>query len=119
MSTSTTSAAESAVPGLAGPLATARFAVIDVETSGLSSSRHRVLQIAVVQVSGDGTVESRWDTLLRAPWRPLGARRIHGHTAHRVADAGAGAGKNRHGGCCCHVISSYILADGCTGGTLQ
>jgi DNA polymerase-3 subunit epsilon len=51
---------------------------VDVETSGLSSRRHRVLQIGVVQVTGDGVVQSRWDTLLRAPWRPLGGRRVHG-----------------------------------------
>ena len=33
------------------------FAVVDLETSGLSSRRHRVLQIGVVTVHADGTVE--------------------------------------------------------------
>src|SRR6476659_4623573 len=61
-----------------GPIAATRFAVLDVETSGLRPDRHRVLQIGVVRVLGDGTVIDRWDTLLRAPWRPLGGRDIHG-----------------------------------------
>src|SRR5262245_1351606 len=64
--------------GAAHPLAAVPFTVVDVETSGLSSRRHRVLQLGVVQVRGDGTVEGRWSTLLRAPWRPLGGRGIHG-----------------------------------------
>jgi DNA polymerase III epsilon subunit-like protein len=61
-----------------GPVASTRFAVLDVETSGLRPDRHRLLQIGVVRVLGDGTVIDRWDTLLRAPWRPLGGRDIHG-----------------------------------------
>jgi DNA polymerase-3 subunit epsilon len=64
--------------GPAGGLAAIPFAVVDVETSGLSSRRHRVLQLGLVQLRGDGTVEDRWSTLLRAPWRPLGGRSIHG-----------------------------------------
>ena len=62
----------------ARPIASTRFAVVDVETSGLRPDRHRLLQIGVVRVLGDGTVIDRWDTLLRAPWRPLGGRDIHG-----------------------------------------
>jgi DNA polymerase-3 subunit epsilon len=63
---------------LTGPIGPARFAVVDVETSGLRPDRHRLLQIGVVRVLGDGTVIDRWDTLLKAPWRPLGGRRVHG-----------------------------------------
>ena len=37
-------------------LSAARFSVVDVETSGLSARRHRVLQVAVVTVNGEGTV---------------------------------------------------------------
>jgi DNA polymerase-3 subunit epsilon len=59
-------------------VATTRFAVVDVETSGLRPERHRLLQIGVVRVTGDGTEIDRWDTLLRAPWRPLGGQEIHG-----------------------------------------
>jgi DNA polymerase-3 subunit epsilon len=62
----------------APPLAATRFAVVDVETSGLRPDRHRLLQIGVVRVTGDGTLIDRWDTFLRAPWRPLGGRDIHG-----------------------------------------
>jgi DNA polymerase-3 subunit epsilon len=61
-----------------GPVASTRFAVIDVETSGLRPDRHRLLQIGVVRTLGDGTEIDRWDTLLRAPWRPVGGRKIHG-----------------------------------------
>jgi DNA polymerase III subunit epsilon len=64
--------------GLAGPIAAATFAVLDVETSGLSPGWHRLLQVGVVEVTGAGDVRGRWDTLLRAPWRPLGGQRVHG-----------------------------------------
>jgi DNA polymerase-3 subunit epsilon len=65
-------------PGLVGSVASATFAVLDVETSGLSPGWHRLLQLGVVEVTGEGAVRRRWDTLLRAPWRPLGGRRVHG-----------------------------------------
>jgi DNA polymerase-3 subunit epsilon len=61
-----------------GLVASTRFAVIDVETSGLRPDRHRLLQIGIVRTMGDGTEIDRWDTLLRAPWRPVGGRKIHG-----------------------------------------
>lgn len=60
------------------PLAATRFAVVDVETSGLRPDRHRLLQIGVVRITGDGTVLDRWDTFLHAPWRPVGGQDIHG-----------------------------------------
>ena len=62
-------------------LAQARFAVVDVETSGLSATRHRVLQVAVVVVDRDGKVLDTWVSLIRPRWRwlfRLGPRRIHG-----------------------------------------
>lgn len=57
-----------------------RFAVVDVETSGLSTRRHRILQIGVVTVHADGTVVDEWSTLvrLRRPWSRVGPRRVHG-----------------------------------------
>lgn len=58
-----------------------RYAVVDVETSGLNAARHRVLQVGVVVVDGDGTVISRWSSLLRPTRRLLfrvGPARIHG-----------------------------------------
>ena len=73
-------AARSPSPRWCRPVPSRRRAspCVDVETSGLSARRHRVLQVGVVRVLGDGTVIDRWDTLLRAPWRPLGGRDIHG-----------------------------------------
>ena len=62
------------------PLGEQRFAVIDVETTGLRASRHRIVQIAVVTVLGDGTVLDRWSTLVNPPFGWVGrrARRVHG-----------------------------------------
>lgn len=56
------------------------FAVVDIETSGLSVRRHRILQIAVVVVDRDGAVLDEWSTLVRPrwPWSRLGPRRLHG-----------------------------------------
>ena len=64
------------------PLARQRFAVVDVETSGLSVKRHKVLQLAVVTMLGDGTVVDRWCTDVRA--LRVGPRRIHGITRRRA-----------------------------------
>ena len=57
-----------------------RFAVVDVETSGLRPRRDNLLQIAVVTVEGDGTVLDSWSTLvrLRRPWSRVGPRHVHG-----------------------------------------
>lgn len=59
----------------------ASFAVVDVETTGLSSRRHRILQVAVVHCRADGTVTDRWVTYVRPRWRwiaRLGPTHIHG-----------------------------------------
>lgn len=59
---------------------TVRFAVVDVETSGLSPRRNRVLQVAVVTAMADGTVLDRWSSYVRPRWRwmfRLGPKRIH------------------------------------------
>ena len=68
-------------------LATQRFAVVDVETSGLSPRRHRILQIAVVLVTGDGAVVDEWSSLVRPSWWRVGPRHIHGLTVRRVRRA--------------------------------
>jgi len=53
------------------------FAVVDVETTGLSpKANHRIAEIAIVQVSPAGEVESSWSTLVN-PQRDLGAQWIH------------------------------------------
>ncbi len=61
------------------PPALPRFAVVDIETSGLSTRRHRILQIAVVTVV-DGTVVDEWCSLVRLRWpfQRTGPRRVHG-----------------------------------------
>ena len=62
-------------------LSALRFAVVDVETSGLSPRRARVLQVGVVTVDADGQVLDRWGTLVRPRsrwWFRVGPRRIHG-----------------------------------------
>ena len=66
-----------------------RFAVVDLETSGLSSRRHRILQIGVVTVEPDGTVLDQWSTLVRLsrPWSRVGPRRVHGITRRSLRGA--------------------------------
>ncbi len=60
---------------------TLRFAVVDVETSGLSLRRDRVLQVGIVVVDGTGAIVERWASLVR-PRRRLfhrvGPTRLHG-----------------------------------------
>ena len=58
-----------------------RFAVVDVETSGLSVRRHHVLQIGLVVVDGNGRVLDRWSSLVaprRRWWFRVGPVGIHG-----------------------------------------
>lgn len=53
------------------------IAVIDVETTGLSPWRHdRVVEIAIVLLTPDGTVHFEYETLLN-PHRDMGPSRIH------------------------------------------
>ncbi len=63
------------------PVSSMRFAVVDVETSGLSLRRHHVLQVGVVVVDGDGQVMDRWSSLV-APRRRwffrVGPTSLHG-----------------------------------------
>jgi DNA polymerase-3 subunit epsilon len=56
-----------------------RFAVVDIETSGLSTRRHRILQVAVVTVE-DGEVIDEWSSLLKPRWplQRVGPRKVHG-----------------------------------------
>jgi len=64
------------------------FSVVDIETSGLSTRRHRILQIAVARVV-DGTVVDEWSSLvrLRWPWQRVGPRRVHGISRKRLKGA--------------------------------
>jgi len=63
------------------PVSAQRFAVVDVETSGLSLRRHRLLQVGVVVVDGDGVVIDRWSSLVapRSRWFfRVGPTSLHG-----------------------------------------
>jgi DNA polymerase III alpha subunit (gram-positive type) len=67
------------------------FAVVDLETSGLSSRRHRVLQIGVVTVHADGTVVDAWSTMVKLRWplQRVGPTEIHGITRRTLMGAPA------------------------------
>lgn len=57
-----------------------RFAVVDLETSGLSTRRHRILQIGMVTVEADGSVVDEWSTLVKLRWplQRVGPTHVHG-----------------------------------------
>ena len=64
-----------------------RFAVVDTETTGLSTDDDRVLQIGVVVVRGDGTFEHQFVTYLkRLTWGlgHVGAFHVHGITRRQL-----------------------------------
>ncbi len=66
---------------MSDPISSQRFAVVDVETSGLSLRRDNVLQVGVVIVDGTGTVLDRWSSLLaprRRWWFRVGPTSLHG-----------------------------------------
>jgi DNA polymerase-3 subunit epsilon len=76
------------VPVTGASLADRVFAVVDVETNGLSSRRHRVLQLAIVRARGDGTIVDRWSTLVRPGWARVGrSSRVHGLTRRDLKGA--------------------------------
>lgn len=70
-----------------------RFAVVDVETSGLSVRRHHVLQVGVVVVNARGDVLDRWSSLVaprRRWWFRVGPTSIHGIHRRDVRRAPSG-----------------------------
>lgn len=80
---------EAAEPREALPPSTSRppyFAIIDVETTGLSPKKDRVLELAVVRVDQGGHVVDEWSTRFN-PEGPVGATHIHGITQADVAKA--------------------------------
>jgi len=62
------------------------FAVVDVETTGLSPRSDRVLEVAVVRVDARGGVVDEWSTRLD-PEGPVGATHIHGIRPEDVVGA--------------------------------
>lgn len=70
-----------AVPNVSGPNDYAHpWALVDVETSGLTARRDRVLSIAVVTVGPDGAQTGEFSTLLNPGCDP-GPVHVHGLTA--------------------------------------
>lgn len=64
-----------------------RFAVVDVETSGLSPKHHHLLQVAVVVLGPDGQVLERWASYVRPRWWPFvrtGPTQLHGITRRHL-----------------------------------
>ena len=58
-----------------------RYAVVDVETTGLSPASDRILQLAIVRVSEDGEIHDSWSRYVRPPHlltANLGPVHIHG-----------------------------------------
>ena len=70
-----------------GLLSERRFAVVDVETNGLSSRRDWVLQVAVITTTGDGEVLDRWSSSVRPRFGRVGPTHIHGLRAHDLKEA--------------------------------
>ncbi|MFM7526192.1 MAG: exonuclease domain-containing protein [Actinomycetota bacterium] len=95
------------VPDSAMPISQVRFAVVDTETTGLSTDNDRVLQIGVVVMRGDGTVEHQFVTYLkRLAWGfgHVGAFHIHGITRRQL----------RHGMKPAEALEMLnVLIDGC------
>ena len=67
---------------------TGPYAVIDVETTGLSPGRgDRVIEVAVARVDGNGRVEDEFATLVNPEGRDTGPVFIHGISNEDVAKA--------------------------------
>ena len=68
-----------------------RFAVVDVETSGLSLRWSRLLQVGLVVVDSDGAVIERWSSLVhpRRRWFRVGPTKLHGITRRVLRQAPA------------------------------
>jgi DNA polymerase-3 subunit epsilon len=66
-----------------------RFAVVDLETSGLNTQRHRILQLGMVVVEADGTVVDQWSSLVKLRWplQRVGPTSIHGITRSTLKGA--------------------------------
>lgn len=81
-----------AAPGMTGPLFAyggapagaaleGPYAVVDVETTGLSPARgDRVLEVAIARVDSDGRIEDEYATLVNPEGRDVGAIFVHGIT---------------------------------------
>ena len=67
------------------------YAVVDVEATGSSSHRHRVLELAVVLLGPDLGAQGEFSTLID-PQGPVGPTHIHGIEVHHLGGAPRFAG---------------------------
>lgn len=72
-------------------MALPHFAVVDLETSGLNTQRHRILQLAVVTVDASGAVIDEWSSLVKLRWplQRVGPTSVHGITRTTLRGAPA------------------------------
>ncbi|HEY1600528.1 MAG TPA: exonuclease domain-containing protein [Pirellulales bacterium] len=69
------------------PVSEMQFAVVDVETTGFAANRaDRIIEIAVLRVTADGTIHDEYVSLIN-PGRDLGPTHVHGITGADVLDA--------------------------------
>ena len=70
-------------------MALPRFAVVDLETSGLDTRRHRILQLGLVVVDDGGRVSSEWSSFVSFAGRSSGsaATEVHGITRRTLRGA--------------------------------
>ncbi|MFB8385573.1 histone-like nucleoid-structuring protein Lsr2 [Microbacterium sp. NPDC055910] len=73
-------------PIAASTSAVPHFAIVDVETTGLSPRQNRIVELAVIRVDGEGNVVDEWSTRFN-PEGLVGATHIHGITQADVAGA--------------------------------
>ena len=73
-------------PSSQSPVNPLGFAVVDIETTGLSPHHDRILEIAVVQTDIWGRPQREWATRIN-PQRSVGATHIHGIREQDVASA--------------------------------
>jgi DNA polymerase III subunit epsilon len=71
------------------PFTMPRFVVIDVETSGLSARRDRILQIAAVEVDPSGALIGEWSSYVRPRFGRVGPTHVHGLTSASLRSAPA------------------------------
>lgn len=62
------------------------YAVFDLETTGFRTPVDRIVEVGVVALRPDGSVEGEWETLVN-PSRDVGATRIHGISVSDVLGA--------------------------------
>lgn len=81
-------------PARASAPTSAGYAVVDLETTGLSPARDQILEIGLVLTDARGAVERAWSTLVRPPAGPdgridVGPTWVHGLTPEDLTQAPA------------------------------